>query len=146
MTRNEYGFVVNLEQAATKDLGFFARASWQNNLTEIMQYTDIGWSLAGGGVLTGTRWGRPDDRFGAAAAVNGISRSYQAFLAAGGQGLIIGDGNLSYHPEWIVEAYYSIGLTHWAVLTLDYQFVADPGYNRARGPVSIGSARMHMQF
>jgi hypothetical protein len=28
----------------------------------------------------------------------------------------------------------------------DYQFIANPGYNFVRGPVSIGSLRLHVQF
>ncbi len=31
-------------------------------------------------------------------------------------------------------------------LTLDYQFIVDPGYNADRGPVSIFSARFHAEF
>jgi high affinity Mn2+ porin len=45
-----------------------------------------------------------------------------------------------------METYYSIGLTTWASLTFDYQFIANPGYNLVRGPVSIGAARLHVQF
>jgi transposase len=32
------------------------------------------------------------------------------------------------------------------ILTFDYQFVANPGDNFARGPVSIGAVRLHVQF
>jgi high affinity Mn2+ porin len=31
-------------------------------------------------------------------------------------------------------------------MTFDYQFVANPGYNYVRGPVSIGAVRLHVQF
>jgi high affinity Mn2+ porin len=31
-------------------------------------------------------------------------------------------------------------------LTLDYQFVDNPGYNADRGPVSVFAARIHGQF
>jgi hypothetical protein len=33
-----------------------------------------------------------------------------------------------------------------AGLTLDYQFIADPGHNAARGPVSVVSLRLHLQY
>jgi len=46
----------------------------------------------------------------------------------------------------VIEAYYSVGLTDWAAMTFDYQFVANPGYNYVRGPVSIGAVRLHVQF
>jgi high affinity Mn2+ porin len=41
---------------------------------------------------------------------------------------------------------YSIGLTKWAVLAFDYQFVADPAYSAGCGPVSIFSARLHAEL
>jgi high affinity Mn2+ porin len=31
-------------------------------------------------------------------------------------------------------------------VTFDYQFVANPAYNRDRGPVSIIGTRLHTQF
>jgi hypothetical protein len=31
-------------------------------------------------------------------------------------------------------------------LTLDYQLITAPGYNAARGPVNVVSARIHTQF
>jgi len=31
-------------------------------------------------------------------------------------------------------------------MTFDYQFIANPGYNYVRGPVSIGTVRLHVQF
>ncbi|MCL2452433.1 MAG: carbohydrate porin, partial [Alphaproteobacteria bacterium] len=44
------------------------------------------------------------------------------------------------------ETFYSVGLADWAYLTFDYQFAANPGYNYVRGPVSIGTLRLHVQF
>lgn len=40
-------------------------------------------------------------------------------------GILIGDGQLSYRPEKILEAYYAYSLNKWATVTLDYQFVGD---------------------
>jgi high affinity Mn2+ porin len=145
-TRSEFGFIANFEQTVTDNLGLFARLSWQSGQTEIMAWTDIDESASFGGVYKGTSWGRPNDRVGLAGIVNGLSGNYQAFLAAGGLGINIGDGALSYRPEEIIEAYYSVGLTDWATMTFDYQFVANPGDNFVRGPVSIGAVRLHVQF
>jgi len=145
-TRSEFGFYGNFEQTVTDDLGLFARLSWQSGQTEIMSWTDIDESASFGGVYKGTSWGRPNDRIGLAGIINGISSNYQAFLAAGGLGINIGDGALSYRPEEIIETYYSVGLTDWAAMTFDYQFIANPGYNYVRGPVSIGTVRLHVQF
>jgi high affinity Mn2+ porin len=145
-TRTEFGFVANLEQAITDDLGLFSRLSWRNGQTEIMSFTDIDRSASIGVQVKGTSWQRPDDKVGVAFAVNGLSNSYRAFLAAGGLGLDIGDGQLSYQTEKVLEAYYAYSLTTWATLSLDYQFIADPAYNADRGPVNIGSIRLHVEF
>ena len=145
-TRTKYGFAVNLEQAVTRDLGLFARASWNNGKTEIIAFTDIDASVSGGAVLRGASWGRPLDRIGIAGAVNGISKDHRDFLAAGGLGVLIGDGRLDYSTERIIETFYTFGLSPAAGLTLDYQFVQHPAYNIARGPVSIFAARLHAEF
>jgi len=97
-------------------------------------------------VLNGKQWSRPDDTFGLAGVVNGISDSHIAFLNAGGLGILVGDGMLP-HPglEQIIETYYSFPLSFWRT-TLDYQFVVNPGYNRDRGPASVVALRLHAQF
>lgn len=145
-TRSEFGFYGNIEHEATADLGLFARASWRNGQTEVMQFADIDRSLSFGGALKGASWGRPDDRFGLAGIVGGLSPNYIAFLKAGGLGLQIGDGALSYRAEEVLEAYYLLTLNEWTAFTLGYQFVSHPAYNAARGPVSIIGARLHVQF
>jgi len=145
-TRTEYGFVANLEQPITDDIGIFTRLSWRNARTEIMSWTDIDRSASAGAVIKGTSWQRPDDKIGAAFSINGLSDSYRAYLAAGGLGLQIGDGRLTYRTEKIIETYYTYNLTKWANLSFDYQFIADPAYNADRGPVSIGSVRLHLEF
>jgi high affinity Mn2+ porin len=144
--RTNYGFVVNLEQAITSDLGVFSRATWSPGLVEIIGWTDCDESLSFGTVLKGNAWGRPDDKIGVAGVVEGLSPIARAFFAAGGLGILIGDGQLNYRPEQILEAYYAYSLNKWATLTFDYQFIANPGYNADRGPVSIFSGRLHAQF
>ena len=94
----------------------------------------------------GTSWGRPLDRIGVAGAINALSPEHRAFIAAGGLGILIGDGQLNYREEKIFETYYSIGFDKWTFLTLDYQFIANPAYNADRGPVSIYTARFHASF
>ena len=111
-----------------------------------MQFADIDRSLSVGGVMKGASWGRPDDRIGLAGIVGGLSQNYRDFLKAGGLGLQIGDGALSYRAEEVVESYYLLTLTEQMALTLGYQFIANPAYNAARGPVSVIGARLHVQF
>jgi len=145
-SRSEFGFYGNIEHEATDELGLFGRASWRNGQTEVMQFADIDRSLSLGGVFKGTRWGRPDDRVGLAGIVGGVSPSYQDFLKAGGLGLQIGDGALTYRVEEVLETYYLLTLNQWVGLSLGYQFISHPAYNAARGPVSVIGTRLHVQF
>jgi high affinity Mn2+ porin len=144
--RTNYGFVANVEQAITSELGIFSRASWSPGLVEIIGWTDCDESLSFGTVLKGSAWGRPDDKIGVGGVVEGLSSIARAYFAAGGLGILIGDGQLNYRPEQIVEVYYAYSLNKSATLTFDYQFVNNPGYNADRGPVSILSGRLHAQF
>jgi high affinity Mn2+ porin len=81
-----------------------------------------------------------------AGLIEGLSPEARAYFAAGGLGILIGDGALNYQPEKILEIYYSYSLNSWASLTLDYQFVDDPAYNADRGPVHIFAGRLHAEF
>jgi len=142
----KYGFYANLEQAITDDVGVFARLSWNDGRSEILSFTDIDQSLSGGVSIKGRAWGRPDDTIGIGGALNGLSSAHRDFLAAGGSGLLIGDGRLNYSMEKILEAYYAYRVNTWSSVTLDYQFVASPAYNADRGPVSIMAVRAHAEF
>ena len=145
-TRTKYGFVVNLEQQISEDLGLFSRLSWNDGRSEIIAFTDIDASLSAGAVLRGTAWNRPSDRIGIGGAINALSKPHRDFIAAGGLGIIIGDGRLNYGQEKIFETYYSYNIRKNLDFTLDYQFIADPAYNADRGPVSILTARLHAEF
>ena len=144
--RTNYGFVANLEQAITADLGIFSRASWSPGRVELIGWTDCDQSLSFGAVLKGSAWGRPDDKIGVAGVVEGLSSIARAYFAAGGLGILVGDGQLNYRPERILEAYYAYSVNKWATFTFDYQFIDNPGYNADRGPVSVFSGRLHAQF
>jgi high affinity Mn2+ porin len=144
--RIKYGYVVNLEQALADDLGLFGRWSWNDGKTEIMAFTDIDASLSTGLSIKGTKWGRPDDVIGIGSAINALSRDHRDFIAAGGLGVLIGDGALNYRRERILETYYAYALTKAITLTADYQFVTNPAYNADRGPVHIFSGRLHGEF
>jgi high affinity Mn2+ porin len=144
--RIKYGFIANLEQAISERFGIFSRLSWNDGKNEIMSFTDIDASASLGGVWQGSVWGRPLDRVGLAGAVNALSSEHRAFIAAGGLGILIGDGQLNYREEKILEAYYLLGFNKWSSLTFDYQFIVNPAYNADRGPVSIYTARFHASF
>jgi high affinity Mn2+ porin len=140
------GIGLSVEQQVSADLGVFARAGWADGNIEPYEFTDADRTVAAGLSLSGQRWGRPNDTFGLAGVVNGISAIHAAYLEAGGLGILVGDGQLPHPgPEQIVEAYYSFPVGSW-LASLDYQFVMNPGYNRDRGPVSIIGTRLHVQF
>jgi high affinity Mn2+ porin len=144
--RIKYGYAVSLEQSAADDVGLFGRWSWNDGRNEIMAFTDIDRSLSGGISIKGTRWGRSDDTVGIGAAVNALSQDHRDFIAAGGLGILIGDGALNYRTERILETYYSYALLKSTFLTFDYQLIVNPAYNADRGPVSIFSGRIHADF
>ena len=82
-----------------------------------------------------------------AGVINLASRPLRDYLAAGGLGLVVGDGQLrNSGPEQIVEAFYSFSVMKGVYIGVDYQFVMNPGYNRERGPVSIIGVRLHGEF
>ena len=144
--RIKYGYVVNLEQALTDEIGLFGRWSWNDGRTEIMAFTDIDASLSAGLSIKGAKWGRPDDVIGIGGAINALSRDHRDFIAAGGLGILIGDGMLNYRRERVLESYYALALNKAFTLTADYQLITNPAYNADRGPVHIFSGRLHGEF
>ena len=145
--RSRGGVSLDLEQKVTQNLGLFARAGLADGDVEPYEFSDIDQTVSGGLSLAGSAWGRKDDRVGLAGVINEISKIHQAFFAAGGLGILAGDGQLPHPgPEEIVETYYSFAATGFAHVSLDYQFIDHPAYNRDRGPVSVFGVRLHGQF
>jgi hypothetical protein len=140
------GVCLNLEQEITNDVGFFARAGWNDGKYATWAFTEIDQTLHAGVSIKGSRWKRNDDVIGVAGVMNGISSEHRAFIKAGGYGFIIGDGRLNYGHEGILEAYYKIRLFNNVWSTFDYQFVNNPGYNKDRGPVHVFAFRGHIEF
>jgi hypothetical protein len=141
------GMCLNVEQEITDNLGAFARAGWNDGKYASWAFTEIDQTISAGLSWKGTQWKRKDDVIGVAGVVNGISPEHRAFLKAGGYGFIIGDGNLNYGHEAIVETYYSAKVSQTFWLTFDYQFVKNPGYNKDRGgPVHVFAIRGHIGF
>jgi high affinity Mn2+ porin len=145
--RSRVGASLGLEQPLSADLGVFARAGKAAGNAEIYEFTDIDRTVSGGLSLKGSRWGRPGDTIGLALIDDGISAERERYLNAGGLGILVGDGKLPHPgPEEIVETYYEVALLARVHLTLDYQWVNNPAYNRDRGPVSIVAVRLHAQL
>jgi high affinity Mn2+ porin len=145
--RSRPGVSLNIEQPVSDNGGLFLRAGWDDGQYEPYEYADIDRTVAGGGSISGAKWGRKDDTVALAVVVNGISRIHEAYLAAGGLGILVGDGRLP-HPgaEAIVEAYYSLATVKGVHLTFDSQTVVNPAYNRDRGPTEVIGLRLHGQY
>ena len=144
--RHEFGFGLNFEQEITKNIGVFSRLGWNDGINEAWMFTDANHTGSVGVSIKGESWHRPDDTIGVAGVVSGISHDTQLYLAAGGLGILAGDGALSYAKEKVLETYYNCKFARHFQGALDYQFVADPAFNSARGPVSVFGARLHVEF
>ncbi len=144
--RYKYGFGVNWEQEIVKNVGMFGRLGWQDGHVAAAAYTDADWTVQLGLSVKGEAWRRPGDTFGFMGNLVGASSQQQAFLKAGGTGILNGDGNLNYAPEMSLETYYDFAISQSLRFALDYQFFANPAFNRDRGPVNVFQARLHWQY
>ena len=145
--RSKYGFGLNLEQYVTEDIGIFARASYNDGKNETWCFTEIDRAFSIGTSITGTKWKRKNDVFGLAYCISGLSQEHADYLSKGGLGFIIGDGKLNYSNEHLIESYYSASLLNGKIIpSLVYQFIANPAYNKDRGPISVYSIRIHFSI
>jgi carbohydrate-selective porin OprB len=144
-TRLKRGLGVNAEQEITETWRAFGRFSWNDGKNESFAYTEVDQSFLGGTDLRGKRWRRDSDKVGLAVCVNGISGDHRRYLQLGGQGFLLGDGNLSYGHEKILEAYYTFHIIRGLYVAADLQRIWNPGYNQDRGPVTVFSFRVHVE-
>lgn len=146
----KYGFIINWEmKLGHKNEMVFVRLSWNDGKKESWMYTEIDESISFGGFLSCAKIHRPKDMIRIGVAINGISKEHSDYLKAGGYGFIIGDGLGNYpkgtNLESILELQYNF---HYKFMTLspDYQFIINPAYNPARGPVNAYGIRAHFEF
>ncbi|PZR12920.1 MAG: carbohydrate porin [Azospirillum brasilense] len=144
--RLKHNVTLNAEQEIAPDLGAFVRMSWNDGRTQNFMFTQVDRAVSGGLVLRGGGWDRPGDTVGVAANASWISAGQRQYLKAGGIGFIVGDGRLDYRPEVVAEAYYDARVAPGVHAALNYQFVANPGYNRDRGPVHVLGLRLRTAF
>ncbi|MET3119881.1 high affinity Mn2+ porin [Undibacterium sp. GrIS 1.8] len=140
------GYGLSLEQSLRSDIGVFARASWADGKSETYSFTEIERSITAGLLVKGDRWERPKDSAGIAVAQNGLSGIHQKYLSLGGLGAFIGDGQLNYQPERIIETFYNANLYKATWLAAGYQRIVNPAYNGDRGPVNVLMLRLHTEF
>jgi high affinity Mn2+ porin len=143
----KFGFGINSEQELSNFASVFLRLGWNDGKTATWAFAEIDNTVSGGIRIYGQSWKRSADNISLALLTNGISGPHRDFLAAGGYGFMIGDGQLPrYSRENIAELFYECRLFYNLWVTLDYQFVSHPAYNPDRGPVHLFAARAHVEF
>ena len=144
----KYGWNISFDQELFDGIAMFARASYGDGHSSIWAFTEVDQSAHVGLSFEGKKWKRPQDVFGIAYVVDGISQDHIDYLNAGGLTFMLGDGkgNLNYQPEQIMETFYNLNLTPSLWLTADYQLAFNPGYNKDRGPVNVFGLRVHIEF
>lgn len=144
--RTKFGFGVNAEQELTKGIGAFSRLGWSNGRSEAWVFSDVDYAGSLGFNVNGAAWHRTNDTYAVAGIFNGATYIHQQYFNDGGVGILAGDGHLNYGIEKVMETYYDFGIWKTIHATLDYQFIANPAYNRDRGPVHVFSLRLHWEF
>ncbi len=142
----KYGFGLNTEQEVTNSLRLFGRFGWNEDERESYVYTEVGQTILCGGDYAGQSWHRANDKVGVAFVSNAIKRDHQNYLHYGGLGFLLGDGNLTYGREDIVEWYYNAHLWRGLYSAVGGTQITHPGYNRDRGPVYVSTVRVHIDF
>ena len=142
----KYGFGISADQEVARDVGVFGRLGWNDGKTESFAFTAIDRLASAGVSVNGRRWKRREDAAAAEITVAGISGVHRLYLARGGYDFLIGDGHLNYAPEAIFETYYQARLFPGFFATVDLQDIHNPAYNRDRGPVVVGSLRLHVEW
>jgi high affinity Mn2+ porin len=145
-TTVKYGFDINLQQQITPNARAFARFGWNEGQHESYAYTEVDQTFQFGADLAGECWRRKLDKVGGVVVSNAIKKDHQEYLRLGGLGFLLGDGNLNYRRENIVEAYYNLHVWRGIFTAFDLQHINNPGYNRDRGPVLSPGWRVHLEF
>ena len=145
-TNTKIGVGINIEQRITADIGVFFRGMWTDGLTEVYNYSSADDSLSLGAIMKGGRWGREKDTAGLGYAASFLSASHAAYLNSGGIDGFLGDGAISYKPEQVLDLYYQCHVVKSTWVSVDYQHLANPGYNADRGPVDIYGVRVHVEL
>jgi hypothetical protein len=144
--RDKQGIGLNLEQEFNDHFGAYLRLMQTDGRTETHAFTEVDASFSSGLAFNGEAWGRAQDSAGVSYLQNRLSDDRRRFLAAGGISFFLGDTQLNYRPEHIMESYYSLHLYKNSWLTADYQFIQNPAYNADRGPLHVFACRLHAEY
>ncbi len=142
--RRKWGLGLSAQRRIGEKWGAWLRLGWNDGKTESFAYTEIDRTVSAGVTREGDLWGRPQDRLFLAVVASALSGSHRRYLEAGGSGFQLGDGRLSYANEVVAELDYLAPLTRSVSVSLDYQYLRNPGYNSDRGPISVLGVRLHV--
>jgi len=143
---NRVGYALNVEQEINIDIGAFLKWSHNDGRKETFDFTDVNQSLATGFSMKGDLWGRVQDTVGLGWVNNKLSQQAKDYFQSGGLGILIGDGRLNYKDENITEIFYNCNVMKSVFLTMDYQRVVNPAYNKDRGPANVLGFRLHVDL
>lgn len=121
------GWSINAQQNVTKDIALFLRANGTNKSLETAKQ-----SYVLGGVWNNPCGRNALDQLGIAAAFNKLNTS------------VNGSGTRAW--ENVFEAYYSVGLSDFLILTPDVQFYVNPGENPDSHTATVASIRATFMF
>lgn len=138
--RTKYGIGINIQQEITENFGFFMRVGADN---KTLDFNEVTHGFAGGFVASGKQWGRPLDEIGLGVAYSSMKG---VRVPAWNNRNWIGAGAPYFSPEKNIEAYYKIGFNNNVELTLDYQFVQNPNFEKSRGPAHVFGVRLRTNF
>jgi high affinity Mn2+ porin len=145
-SRIKFGFALSVSQTCSESGQAFLRFSWNDGKTETWAFTEIDRSIALGYSVAHLIFSDRIDEAGIALVVNRLSGIHEQYLEKGGTGFMIGDGQLNYATENILETYYKIAIREVLSLSADYQFIIHPAYNKDRGPVHVFGLRAHIEI
>lgn len=140
------GIAFDCDYEFSEFMGVFVRYSINDGKSESMGYTQADRAFNIGFSRFADFLKRPDDIFGAAFSVNDLSQGHRQFVSEGGNGFMLGGGPITYGSEYAFEAFYRYTVFHNAELTLNYQFIGNPGYNKDNRILHAATLRLNFQF
>ncbi len=143
---DKYGFCVNGEQQVATDVGTFGASAGTTGQNEILSFTDIDRSVSAGVSIKGSHWGRANDTIGLWRRDQRPVRCASRLPRRWRQRIADRRRTARITAPSILETYYACAIDKNFTLTADYQLIANPAYNKDRGPVSIFSGRLHGEF
>ena len=127
----------------------FARVGWSDGAHESFAYTEVDNTFALGADFRGTPWHRDGwTSSGSPRCSNGLADDHRTprTSRSAARASCSATARLRYGRETPSRAYYTAHLWRGLFGSVDGQFIAHPGYNKDRGPVFVGSFRLHIDF